>query len=193
VSRTDGSGSPGRVFTQLDDPAAAGAGTLAFGINDYGLIVGQYYDPSGAYHGFIDDHGTFRTLDYPGASGTWASNVNNTGAIVGGYTDAAGVNHGFLYNHGRFTTIDAPGAGTTSGEGTAAQSISSNGLIDGYIVNDSGTFGWLLHGHEFSSLNDPNAVPGTSFLANLSSNGRYAMGSYNDANGVTHGFVATLH
>ena len=70
---------------------------------------------------------------------------------------------------------------------------SSNGLIDGYIVNDSGTFGWLLQGHEFSSLNDPNAVPGTSFLANLSSNGRYAMGSYNDTNGVTHGFVATLH
>jgi len=186
-------------FTQLKDPAASCGCTAAFGINDRGVIVGTYANPSNpsASHGFVYDHGTFTTLDYPGASSTSPSNINNAGAIVGGYTDASGVIHGFLYKHGTFTTIDAPGAGTTSGEGSAAQSISSNGVIDGYILNGSGFFGWLLRGGEFSQLNDPNAVPGTSFgspsfLDGLSSNARYAGGSYNDTNGVTHGFVATL-
>jgi probable HAF family extracellular repeat protein len=186
----------GGNFTPLDDPSALGAGTFVYGINDRGVIVGAYFDASGAEHGFIDDRGTFTTLDYPGASSTGASNVNNSGAIVGGYSDASGVSHGFLYEHGTFTTIDAPAAGTASGEGTVAQSISSNGVIDGYITNGPSNspslFGWLLRGGEFSQLNDPNAVPGTSFLDGLSSNARYAAGSYTDTNGATHGYVATL-
>ena len=97
-----------------------------------------------------------------------------------------------MYKHVTFTTINAPGAGTGLNQGELVQAISSNGVIAGLIVNDSGQFGWLLRGGEFSQLNDPNAVPGTSFLNDLSSNVRYAAGYYHDANGVAHGFVATL-
>jgi probable HAF family extracellular repeat protein len=178
-------------FTQLDDPLGVG-GSSANQINDNGLIVGSYADASGVGHGFVYDHGTFTTLDFPGAIGTVLTGVNNSGAIVGGYTDALGVNHGFLYRKGTFKTIDPPDAGTSPGEGTIGLSISSNGVIAGPFTNDSGFFGFLLSKGQYSSLNDPNAVPGQSVQLNLSSNGRYACGEYFDASGVLHGYVATL-
>ena len=58
--------SPGGDFTQLGDPSSAG-GTAPGAINDHGVIVGFYFDASGAAHGFVYAHGTFTTLDYPGA------------------------------------------------------------------------------------------------------------------------------
>lgn len=187
--------SPGGNFTQLDDPAALGAGTVAFGINDPGVTVGFYLDPSNAsvMHGFAYEHGTFTTVDYPGAASTALGALNSAGAIVGFYTDAAGVYHGFVYEHGTFTPFDAPGAGTSSGEGTFPVGISSNGLIDGQMINDSGGFGWLLGNGQFSSLNDPNAGPGqVSFPESISSNGRYVPGYYGDSMCTSHGYVATL-
>ena len=184
---------PSGRFTQLDDPAGVG-GTSLFQINDAGVIVGGYTDASGTGHGFVYDHGTFTTLDFPGAVGTALTGVNNSGAIVGSYTDAFGVYHGFRYEHGTFTTIDAPGAGTASGQGTPALSISASGVIVGFVTNDSGGgfFGWLLTKGQFSSLDEPNAAPGLSVPLNISSNGRYVSGEYFDTSGVLHGYVATL-
>jgi probable HAF family extracellular repeat protein len=182
-------------FTRLDDPAALGAGTVALGINDPGVIVGLYVDPlnPGVTHGFVYDRGTFTTLDYPGVPSTLLGALNDAGAIVGTYTDASGVNHGFLYEQGTFTPFDAPGAGSSFGQGTFPVGISSNGLIDGQMTNDSGGFGWVLRDGRFSSLNDPNAAPGqVSFPESISSNGRYVPGYYGDASGATHGYVATL-
>jgi uncharacterized membrane protein len=185
--------SPHGNFTQLDDPSGVG-GTSLFEINDAGVIVGGYTDGSGAGHGFVYDHGTFTTLDFPGALGTALTGVNNSGAIVGGYTDALGVNHGFLYRHGAFTTIDAPDAGTAPGQGTPGLSISSSGVIDGFVINDSGGgfFGWLLSKGQFSSFDEPDAPLGQSVPLNISSNGRYVPGEYFDTSGVLHGYVAAL-
>jgi probable HAF family extracellular repeat protein len=180
-------------FTELDDPSGGAPGTGLEGINDRGVIVGFFHDASGAAHGFVYDRGTFTTLDFPGGSKTVPTAVNDSGAIVGSYTDASGVIHGFLYQRGTFTTIDAPGAGTAPGQGTMPTGISSNGVIVGFLANDSGPmFGWLLSEGRFSSLNDPNAPPGETLPAGVSSNGRYVAGGYIDASGALHGFVATL-
>jgi hypothetical protein len=143
-------------------------------------------------HGLVDEHGTFTTLDVPGATFTVVIGVNDFGATVGVYGDASEVIHGFLFEHRRFDTIDAPGAGTTPGEGTYAFGISDTGVIVGAITNDSGFFGWLLSEGRFSSLNDPDAAPGQSNPASISSDGRFAAGEYTDPSGVVHGFVATL-
>jgi hypothetical protein len=183
--------SAGGSLTQLEDPSGAG-GTFPVTINDAGVVVGYYFDASRATHGFVYDHGTFTTLDHPGALPTFLDAVNNSGAIAGNYTDASGVAHGFLYEHGTFTTIDAPRAGTALNQGTAPSGIGSNGVIDGSIVNDSGFFGWLLSKGQFSSLTDPAAAPGQSLPLGLSSNGRSVAGEYTDPGGVNHGYVATL-
>jgi hypothetical protein len=40
-------------FATIDVPAAFGIGTVAFGINPQGDIVGSYSDGSGNVHGFL--------------------------------------------------------------------------------------------------------------------------------------------
>ena len=40
------------TFTTIDVPGAAN-GTVAYGINDAGQIVGYYLDAAGTFHGFL--------------------------------------------------------------------------------------------------------------------------------------------
>src|SRR5262245_2829480 len=84
------------IFITLDAPSASG--TLAFGLDNAGQIVGSYNDITGT-HGFIYSGGTFTQLDYPPASSTIAHDINSTGQIVAYESDVTG-QHGFLYGSG---------------------------------------------------------------------------------------------
>ena len=81
-------------FTPLDIPGAVH--TVASGVNDAGIIVGEYTDSSGTRHGFLWQGGSFTPLDVPGAAGTVASGINDAGVIVGSFADTLGGSHGFL-------------------------------------------------------------------------------------------------
>jgi hypothetical protein len=75
-----------------------------------GAVVGSYTDSSGVGHGYLRYHGTFTTIDFPGAIFTFTGAGNPKGDIVGLYTDSGGVNHAFLLSNGVFTSFDFPGA-----------------------------------------------------------------------------------
>ena len=64
-------------------------------------------------HTFMDDKGSFTTIDVPSAAQTDAYGINARGAVVGAYADGKGGEHGFIDENGAFTTIDAPGAHDT--------------------------------------------------------------------------------
>ena len=103
----------GGTFTTL----ALSADTLAYGINDAGQIVGDYFDGS-ASHGFLYSGGTFTTLDDPSGTGTSAHGINAAGQIVGTYLDANGRNQGFLLDPNRgvfppYFNIEYPSARET--------------------------------------------------------------------------------
>src|SRR2546429_29484 len=83
---------PVYTYTSLDDPLATG-GTQAFGINDFGQIVGSYVNASGT-HGFLLSGNTWTTLDDPSGGFTVAAGINDMGQIVGSYVNASGT-HGF--------------------------------------------------------------------------------------------------
>jgi probable HAF family extracellular repeat protein len=72
----------------------------AFGINDSGQIVGdyRYRNVTDTTRGFLDNGGSYTTLNDPFASGgtTRAFGINDQGQIVGDYVDVNGVQHGFL-------------------------------------------------------------------------------------------------
>jgi probable HAF family extracellular repeat protein len=120
-------------------------GTVAFGINDLGQIVGDYVASSqpspadGLRHGFLLSQGTYTTLDPPGSTFTVAEGINNAGVIVGVYFDADGQRHGFFLSNGVYTKIDVPGS-----TATAVNSINAQGQIVGSYddVNHS-THGFL--------------------------------------------------
>ena len=70
------------------------------------MIVGTNINAHGVFHGFIDRHGVFTTLNDPHAGtapgqGTVAFALNNRGIIVGIYTDSHGTTHGFELNNAR--------------------------------------------------------------------------------------------
>jgi probable HAF family extracellular repeat protein len=101
-------------------------GTVAFGINDPGQIVGDYVDTDGTRHGFLLSGGVYTTLDPPGSSFTVAEGINNAGVIVGTYIDADG-QHGFVFSRNVYTRIDVPNS-----TGTAVLSINARGEIVGF-------------------------------------------------------------
>lgn len=88
----------GGVLTTFQVPG--GVGTVAYDINDHGVIVGDYYDClSGCpERGFVLSNGVFTTVDAPGAGpgGTGVEGINNKGDIVGFFYNAEGETEGFV-------------------------------------------------------------------------------------------------
>ena len=93
------------TYTIFDPPQAVSS--FAEGINDNGVIVGEYRDASLVRHGYVrQTDGTFVSFDEPNAAqvattdvniGTDPRHINLSGAIVGFYSDSAGVRHGFIW------------------------------------------------------------------------------------------------
>lgn len=64
------------------------------GVNDSGMIVGQY--SKSQFHGFALMDGKYLSLSYPGALSTFAYGVNASGQLVGAYTFDYVTFHGFV-------------------------------------------------------------------------------------------------
>jgi hypothetical protein len=94
----------GTNYSYIDDPMASytpntsgqETGTEIGGVSGNN-IVGLYFDSSGTAHGFVDNGGTFTTVDYPGPGPVGIQYVKGAdGAnLVGDYIDSTGV-HGYL-------------------------------------------------------------------------------------------------
>lgn len=120
-------------------------GTVAYGINDLGDIVGGYCPGpcpqslgAPATHGFRFSNHKFITLDYPAQHlhGTSCLAINDTGTIVGFYeTDA--VTSGFLYQNGGYSQVNFPG-----GLFTMPMAVNNSGVVSGYFADTND----VLHG-----------------------------------------------
>jgi hypothetical protein len=135
----------------IDDPNGVGA-TTAAAINNAGEIAGFYTDTTTkAVLGFVDNGGTFSTIDVPGSMSTVLLGLNDNGFAVGDYVDAGGVMHGLLYdlNNNTFQNIDDPfGIGTTTING-----INDKDQLVGFYVNgDDNTIGLVANVPEPASL-----------------------------------------
>ncbi len=84
-------------FIDVEVPVAGETTTQLNDINDLGLFVGEYYDASGNFHGFLQVGRSFTSIDYPGAEGltsTWGINI--FGLMVGNHYDSEGMAHGYV-------------------------------------------------------------------------------------------------
>jgi uncharacterized membrane protein len=128
------------VFTSFNHPLDGPdpSGTVPFGINDIGEVVGTYVGVNDTgmqgMHGFVrSPKGVFTSIDVPEASFTVAEGINNAGTIVGVYGDDKGL-HGFVRSpKGVFTTIDLGAK-----EDTEINSINAKGEIVGFYIGDDG-------------------------------------------------------
>jgi probable HAF family extracellular repeat protein len=130
------------TFTTVDAPNTTF--NEAFGINDFGHIVGYC---GSANCNFIDDGGSF-TLVY--VYGEFLG-INNSDNIVGIYFGTP--SRGFLYANGIFATIEVPGATSTDVFG-----INDSGdIVGSYRDAMDMTHGFLYANGKFTTLDFPGA------------------------------------
>ena len=125
--------------TDINDPNAVSTTTAA--INNAGNLAGFYTDANGVTHGFLDQGGTFLSVDAPGATTTQLFGLNNTGLAVG-IDVVGGAMNGILYDiaTGTFTTLADPnGVGTTTFNG-----VNDLGQVVGFYVDGAGNTNGLL-------------------------------------------------
>ncbi len=176
--------------------------SVAFGINDLGVIVGQY--TAGATSpGFVDINGMITTIN-PTAKAmvTNAQGINTAGLVIGFYSEDGMHQHGFTYDiqTQKIALLPDPSTDRTKADGlflTQFLSINDNGEAVGYYQTNNGSqFGFLydLKAQQYVFLDAPKAAPvggvqitqitGVTNLGQIS-------GFYIDAGGVQHGFVAS--
>jgi len=153
----------GNEFASIDDPAAK-IGTMAFGIDNAGTIVGSYDNA----HGFIYENGKFRTLDAPQLAGephqTQLNGTNNLGWIVG-QVFTAGIWRGFWIESGKLHYVEA--AGSTDSEATG---IDGHGDVVGCHDSQAGFVSFLANSYS----NNPKAFPPQQSMSSCVSAINYA-------------------
>src|SRR5436190_8066305 len=113
-------GAAAATFTYVPIDVPRAVGTVAYGLNGNGQIVGSigtFTSP----HGFLLSGigGAFTPLNVPGSTTTDAFGINAGGQIVGGF-GANNTVHGYLLTggpSGTYTQLDVPGSGSTDAFG----------------------------------------------------------------------------
>lgn len=124
------------VFTKINDPAA-NIGTMAYGINNAGTIVGTFDNEQG----FIYQNGAYRTLNAPQLSGephqTQLNGISNPGVIVG-QVFTGGIWRGFWITNNQIRYVEAAGSVDSQANG-----INGHGDIAGCHDIQSGFVSFL--------------------------------------------------
>ena len=174
----------GLNWTTLDHPPV-GTGrvdTFARGVSG-GTVVG-YYIQSLAAHGFTYRDGTFTDFDIPGALGTFPHDVDGT-RIIGTVDDALGT-HGFFTDQGVPVVFDHP-LGVLLG--TFGNGVDGADVVGNFLsLVDGSSHGFIFGAAGYTTIDVPGA---TDTTANGIDAGRI-VGSYVDAAGATHGFIAVV-
>lgn len=187
--------------------------STAFGINDGGNIVGQFTSSTtpGFYITNNSGSGLVKINASSGPNAVNAQGINNNGLIVGFYLGTDGQDHGFmaLVSHSvggmlTGTAIADPSIPPVAGEPGATfvfsqiLGINDHGIAVGYY-GDSTTsqHGFLYNTNtgQYTFVDDPseafdNGVEVTQ-ITGITNSGEIT-GFYSDANGVFHGFVASV-
>jgi hypothetical protein len=195
------------------NPASGATSETAFGINNGGLIVGQYATASGTLTpGFVYNDGAYTTLQPVSPVGgvlvVNAQGINNNGIVAGFYStnnttmpiDGNEPQHGFLYNTNTGTYRLVPDPTVPSGNTfftTQLLGINDKGIVSGYVQDTKGDqFGFLYNSNtnSYTYLNDPDAalINGVQMtqITGINNSGEIT-GFYINSQGLAEGFVAT--
>jgi hypothetical protein len=175
------------------------ASETAFGINDGGLIVGQFTDnATDTTPGYLLNGNTFTILNpTANATVTNAQGVNNNGLVTGFYSVDGVHQHGFFYNAGTNSFTLPADPNIPNLVLTQFLGINDFGLAVGYYqLPDGSQHGFLYDTttQTYTFLDDPSAaLSGVSItqITGVNDAGEIA-GFYVDATtGLQRGFVAS--
>jgi hypothetical protein len=177
------------------------------GINNSNLIAGYFGSgmagsPNKGYtvpyttanpitSGFVNEN-------FPSSVQTQVTGINNIGTTVGFFSNTnMGVgmdnNFGWVDVGGTFTMANDPNASPFSGLFTdQLLGVNDSNLAVGFYVDDMGN----THGYTYNiatmtytTIDDPNATPGTTSATAINNSGEIAGSAMNPATGTTEGFL----
>jgi hypothetical protein len=150
------------IATLPNDPAALANTTVFGGLNDAGIIVGNYEPTTlGTFQSFALNGSTFQNITPPASRNlnfSSAFDINNLNQVVGTWELQSDHEQGYLLSGGMYTTIDDPGYDTE------LYGINNLGEIVGvnYLVGpDTPILGFSYQGGVFT----PITVAGFSNVA----------------------------
>jgi len=111
-----------------------GTASVANGINDAGVVIGNSDTAASDEIGFVYQNGTITAVGTLGGPNSSVNAINDNGVVTGSSQDAADVSHPFVYANGKMTSLGTYNIDTTP------QAINDNGVIVGttYGVDASG-------------------------------------------------------
>jgi uncharacterized membrane protein len=180
---------PNGKVDSIDYPGAID--TEAFGVNDFGIVIGVFFDAAGNSHAFTLREGRFRLADLPGGLQTIPFSINDLGQIVGEFVTTPNTN-GFGYleqpnQHVAFTT-----APNSQPQGTLFISINNRDQVLGAYADKSGAVqNFLKTGDHYALFDLPQRLGASGVSAQTINDLGDIVGFYSDGNGVQHGFFAT--
>lgn len=139
--------------------------TDTYGLNDRGVIAGDYVDSASVQHGMILTSlatlvPKLSTVDRADCVTTPSSTsiafyaINNLGVAAGWCTNTSNVQIGFTYAQGKFTDINIPGATLIDAVG-----INDAGDVVGTYKDANGAqHGYLLSGGKLTTLDPPGTA-----------------------------------
>lgn len=175
------------TFQPIDAPADVGFYTSAYGINNAGVVVGNFVTFDWELDGFVFDRSGFQDVVVPDAAADDRGaliDVNDLGQAVGTFADGDGVLHSYMRSaDGEITALpDVPGAILTEATG-----ISNAGVIVGfYRYPDFSTHGFILKGGIYTTYDYPGAL--RTFLTRINNRGQIT-GLRLDPDGHRRGFL----
>jgi hypothetical protein len=175
---------PVNGFTLFDAPGASSGATFPVAINGSGEVTGVYLDSNNITHIFIRRlSGKITSLGANDPTPTSACAINANGQIAGTGVVEPGDAYGFLRN----------GDGTSSlwngGSGIVCTGLNKSGVVVGYEFSDGGSnFSFQRDAvNNVTSIPVPFSNQGANAAA-INDAGQI-VGTYIDANGVTHGWL----
>jgi len=189
-------------YTRISHPEGVN-GTWVTGVCS-ATVCGNYTDSNKHGYGFTTTANSkkYNAISHPkGEHGTWVAGIS-TSAVFGCYWDKNYTRHGFVRRKGGFTDVDHPNAAmqaSNGNDGTMVTGVSGNSIVGFYFDKNKNEHGFLKVGGIFKTIDDPIAATSTSFDYNDHNGteihgilGTKIYGSYTDANGILHGFIASL-
>jgi hypothetical protein len=177
--------SDGSFSDPIVDPNDTVGLTEGRGINNSGIVCGDYAASDGTFHGFFLSGSTFTEYDIAGATDTLVHSINDAADFAGAFsfTGPTGMHQGFVSVGGTITSFSVPGAISTF----AYELNNSNRLVVGYYLDSSG----IPHGYfrdANGALHFPIDPPGSTATILFGLNDKnWVVGRYGDSSGVTHG------
>src|SRR5262245_16967392 len=183
------SATPQYTFSSIDVPAELGSSTSAYGINNLGVLAGNFVTVEGNLGGFIFQRRQFVHVTVAGADPAdhgALNDVNDLGQAVGAFADGVtGVEHSFIRQRNGQITVLADA--TPDAPLTEVTGINNLGTMVGFYFDaDFTAHGFTLFRNAYKTYDYPGAL--RTILTRINDRGQIT-GIRLDADGHRRGFV----